>query len=209
MEKWHNRVATTEERKQEKRGILIREASAAFGKKGYYSTTLDELAKNIGITKAAIYYYFKDKNEILYECHKLAIEIAKKAINEANKNGHSGYEKLTMTIRGYIVGITTELDNFSVLVDISALRPRERKVVVYFRDKFESRMRNFVEEGIEDGSILPCEPKFAIFAIMGAVSWVSSWYSPEGDLTGEEIADSIIKLFSKGIQPDTVQRSSS
>ncbi len=202
MGRWNNQVATTEERQREKRNILIREAGAAFGRNGFYSTTLDDVAKNIGITKAAIYYYFKDKNEILYECHKLAIKIARNAINEAEKNGHNGYEKLTMTIRGYIVGITTELDNFSVLVDLSALRPRERKVVVYFRDRFETRMRKFVEEGIKDGSILPCEPKFAIFAIMGAVSWVPSWYSPDGELTGEEIADSLIKLFSDGIQPE-------
>ena len=201
MVKWNNRVTSTEERQREKRELLIREAGAAFGRKGYYNTNLEEVAKNIGITKAAIYYYFKDKNEILFECHKLAIEIAKNAIKDAEDNGRNGYEKLTRTIKHYIVGITSELDNFSILVDVSALRPDERKIVVFFRDKFEAKMREFVEEGIKDGSISPCEPKFAIFAIMGAVSWVPSWYSPDGDWTGEEIAESLIKLFSSGIQP--------
>ena len=204
MAKWNNLATSTEDRQREKREILIREAGAAFGRNGYYSTNLEEVAKNIGITKAAIYYYFKDKNEILFECHKLAIEIAKDALTLGERNGRNGYEKLTLTIKQYIVGITSELDNFSILVDVSALRPEERKIVIFFRDKFEAKMREFVEEGIKDGSILPCEPKFAIFAIMGAVSWVPSWYSPDGDLTGEEIAEALIRLFSEGIQPHKV-----
>lgn len=201
MTRWNNQVATTEQRKQEKREILIREAAAAFGRNGFYNTTLEEVAKKIGITKAAIYYYFKDKNEILFECHKVAINIADEAIKKAEKESENGYEKLIFTIRNYIIGLTSELEYFSILVDVLALRPDERDRVIFFRDKFEEKMRGFVEEGIKDGSILPCEPKFAIFAIMGAVSWVPSWYSPTGERSGEEIADLLISFFSHGIQP--------
>ncbi len=201
MSRWNNQVATTEQRKQEKRRILIREAGAAFGRNGFYSTTLDEVAKKIGITKAAIYYYFKDKNEILFECHKVSIGIAGEAIEKAEQEGENGYEKLILTIRNYIVGLTSELKFFSILVDVSALRPDERDYVVSYRDEFEKKLRGFVKEGIGDGSILPCEPKFAIFAIMGAVSWVPSWYSPSGERSGEEIADLLISFFSHGIRP--------
>jgi len=202
--RWNNKIASTEERKQQKRNILVREAGAAFGRKGFHSTSLEEVAKSMGITKAAIYYYFKDKNEILFECHKLAIEIAKNAIEDAENRGANGYEKLTLTIKNYVVGLTTDLEYFSILVDVSALRPRERSYVISYRDRFEAKMRKFVEEGIADGSILPCEPKFAIFTIMGAVSWVPSWYSPNGERSGEEIADLLIGFFSRGIQPRSV-----
>lgn len=200
MSRWNELVATTEDRQQEKREILIRMAGAAFGRNGFYSTTLEDVAKSIGITKAAIYYYFKNKNEILFECHKLAIQIARKALEDAEADGRNGFEKLTLTVRNYIVGMTSEL-NFSILVDVSALKPEERSYVVSFRDRFEAKMRSFVEEGIADGSIAPCEPKFAIFAIMGAVSWVPSWYSPEGELSGEEVADVLIGFLSNGLSP--------
>lgn len=200
MSRWNKLVATTEDRQQEKREILIRQAGAAFGRNGFYSTTLEDVAKSIGITKAAIYYYFKNKNEILFECHKLAIRIASRAIEEAEAEGGNGYEKLTLTVRNYIVGLTSEL-NFSILVDVSALMPEERAYVVRFRDRFEAKMRQFVEEGLADGSVAPCDPKFAIFAIMGAVSWVPSWYSPEGELSGEEVADALIGFLSTGLKP--------
>lgn len=199
MSRWNKLVATTEDRQQEKRDILIREAGAAFGRNGFCNTTLNDVAKSIGITKAAIYYYFKNKNEILFECHKLAIKIANKAIEDAEARGNNGYERLTLTLRNYIIGLTSEL-NFSFLVDISALTPAERAHVVRFRDGFEKKMRQFVEQGLEDGSIAPCDPKFAIFAIMGAVSWVPSWYSPEGELSGEGVADALIAFLSSGLQ---------
>ncbi|MCP1335474.1 TetR/AcrR family transcriptional regulator [Futiania mangrovi] len=202
MSRWNELVATTEDRQREKREIVIRMAGAAFGRNGFYSTTLEDVAKSIGLTKAAIYYYFKNKNEILFECHKLAIQIAQKALEDAESEGRNGFEKLTLTVRNYIVGMTSEL-NFSILVDVSALKPEERSYVVSFRDKFEARMRSFVEEGIADGSIAPCEPKFAIFAIMGAVSWVPSWYSPAGELTGEQVADVLIGFLSNGLSPRT------
>jgi len=199
MTRWGNRVATTEERQDEKRAILIREAGVAFARNGFHSTTLEGVAKSIGVTKAAIYYYFKNKNEILFECHKLAIRIAQEAIDTGEATGQTGFEKLALTIRHYIVGLTSELSQFSFLVDVAALPKEERDWVISYRDKFEARLRGFIEEGIADGSIAPCDPKFAIFAIMGAVSWVPSWYSADGKLSGQDVADKLIGFFANGI----------
>jgi len=201
VQKWNSATPSVEERQQQKRDILIREAGAAFGRNGFHHTTLEEVASNIGITKAAIYYYFQNKNEILFECHKLAIRVAGDALELAETRGQTGYEKLCLTIRCYIVGLTSELSYFSILVDVSDLEPQQREYVVQYRDKFEVKLRRFVKEGILDGSIAPCDPKFAIFVLMGAVSWVPSWYSPTGKLSGEKIADKLIEIVSRGILP--------
>lgn len=201
MQKWNSAITTVAERQQQKRDILIREAGAAFGRNGFHHTTLEDVASNIGITKTAIYYYFSNKNEILFECHKLAIRIAARALEEAEVNGKNGYEKLCMTIRRYIGDLTIEMSYFSILVDVGDLGTEERAYVVEHRDRFEAKLRKFIKEGIRDGSIAPCDPKFAIFVVMGAVSWVPSWYSPEGKLNGEEISDKLIEIFSNGIRP--------
>ena len=49
-------------------------------------------------------------------------------------------------------------------------------------------LRSFIQEGIEDGSIAPCDPKIAAFSIAGALNWICMWYEPEGALSPEEIA---------------------
>ena len=56
-----------------------------------------------------------------------------------------------------------------------------------------------IQEGIEDGSIAPCDPKLATFAIAGAVNWISMWYEPEGPLSPEEIASEFARTLTQGI----------
>ena len=57
-----------------------------------------------------------------------------------------------------------------------------------YKRKIDRRLRSFIQEGIEDGSIAPCDPKIAAFSIAGALNWICVWYEPEGPLPPEEIA---------------------
>ena len=62
---WKNAVPDRDEQSAMKRGALIREAARAFNARGYYNTSLEDVAKQLGVTKAALYYYVKGKEEIL------------------------------------------------------------------------------------------------------------------------------------------------
>jgi AcrR family transcriptional regulator len=61
---WKNAVLNRDEQSALKRGALVREAARAFSARGYYNTSLDDAAKQLGVTKAALYYYVKGKEEI-------------------------------------------------------------------------------------------------------------------------------------------------
>ena len=47
-----------------------------------------------------------------------------------------------------------------------------------YKRKIDRRLRSFIQEGIEDGSIAPCDPKIAAFSIAGALNWICMWYEP-------------------------------
>ncbi len=57
-----------------------------------------------------------------------------------------------------------------------------------WKNLISRRLRSFIQEGIEDGSIASCDPKIAAFSIAGAVNWICMWYEPEGAFSAEEIA---------------------
>ena len=61
-----------------------------------------------------------------------------------------------------------------------ALEPEDHAKLVRQRDHFERALRALVREGIEDGSVAPCDPKLAIFVILGAMNWVPKWFKPSG-----------------------------
>jgi TetR/AcrR family transcriptional regulator len=65
---WKGAVLDRTEQHTMKREAVLREAAAAFNRRGYHSTSLDELAANLGVTKAALYYYFPNKQTLLSAC---------------------------------------------------------------------------------------------------------------------------------------------
>ena len=71
--RWNNAVSGADEQYELKRQAVIAEASKAFGRHGSQNVSLDEIANALNVTKPALYYYFKSKQELIYECHELAI----------------------------------------------------------------------------------------------------------------------------------------
>jgi hypothetical protein len=83
--------------------------------------------------------------------------------------------------------------------DLDELKPEHRLEVIRGRDRIDHGLRRLISEGIEDGSIRPCRPKLAVFGLMGAVNWIPTWYSPEGEFKPAEIAAMMTDLFVNGL----------
>jgi AcrR family transcriptional regulator len=80
--------------RENKKDIILKTAARHFSKKGYDTSSLEEIATECGISKAAIYYHFKGK-AALYEAillHRLSY--LSKTLNEAVFSKNSIKEKL-------------------------------------------------------------------------------------------------------------------
>lgn len=55
---------------EERKNQLLMSAQSLFIQKGYRDTTMDQIAKKAGVTKGALYFHFKNKEDILYELMK-------------------------------------------------------------------------------------------------------------------------------------------
>jgi hypothetical protein len=56
-------------------------------------------------------------------------------------------------------------------------------------------VRSLIQEGVEDGSIAPCDVKMTGFAITGALNWIAKWYTPNGARSAEDVAGSMTALL--------------
>ena len=93
---WNETVQTRDQQFTLKRTALLKEAARAFSSQGYHATSLDDVAKTLGVTKPALYYYIKNKQEILFECHMLSQDLGERAFEYAYKNGKTGREILLL-----------------------------------------------------------------------------------------------------------------
>ena len=199
MAVWKDVVPVPSAQFDRKREVLLREAAASFNRRGYHGTSLTEIAKKLGVTKAALYTYVPSKEELLYYCHDAAMDSAIESLHKAQASAGSGLERLTLTLRHYLEMMLGQEGGYVVLLEENAMKPAHVRAIVKRRDQFEQGLREFVVEGIADGSIVRCNPKLAVFMMMGALNWGRKWYRPNGGWTGTQIAFALTEMLERSL----------
>lgn len=201
--RWNDPELGSDEIYQRKRLAVIKAASKAFQVSGFHGASLDQIARALNVTKTALYYYVKSKEEILYECHNIALDMGETALDDGEKTGGTAAERFHAFVESYVLKATSELGSCARLTDIEALGPKFRDDVVSRRDAFERRLRKLLQDGAGDGSMLPCDAKLTAFLIIGAIHWIPFWYNPEGPRTGAEIALEYADRLTDGLRQST------
>jgi AcrR family transcriptional regulator len=183
-----------------KREAILRAAVEMFLHGGYGRTALNDIAEALNITKPALYHYFRSKEEILLECYRWGCLLIRESLDEIAARGGSGLDKVETFIYTYTAVIADDFGRAVIRLDDGELSPEARAEVRSYKREIDRRLRAFVQEGVRDGSIAPCDPKLAAFAIAGAINWISMWYRPGGGLTAESIAGSFADTFLGGLR---------
>jgi TetR/AcrR family transcriptional regulator len=199
MGRWANAVPSRAEQSDTKRKAIIREAARVFNRRGSHGTTLEDVAERLGVSKTALYRYVTNKNDLLCACHEEAMEIANDNLDVGERTGRNGLEKIQIAMTGYLCTMISDLGVPVLLLEENALEPQSAVKIVRLRDAFEKRLRGLIELGIADGSIVPTDPKLAVFMLLGAVHWVTKWYSPKGPWTAEDASAALLELATRGL----------
>ncbi len=192
-------MARKAERQEARREQILQGAAKVFSKKGFHASTVDEIAKELGLTKASIYYYVQDKSDLLYQLYKRAMELLLESQAEIMARADSPDQKLRAMIEEYvrIVGGATAMYSVVVLREHHALPPRRRKEIIAMRDQYEQTYRECIQQGIDQGIFEPTDVKMASYVVLGALNWIPNWYNPRGALSKETIgrlfADQLVR----------------
>ena len=191
--------ADRQKEREVKREAVLRAAAQAFNENGFHKTSLDDVAERLNVSKPTIYYYVKNKDEILFECVRIGLAMVEEASAAVAGSDQTGLAKLTALWRVYAQIVTEDFGRCLILVGEDPLPKEARKDLRALKGRIDKRFRAIVQEGIADGSIRPCDPKLAAFAAAGALSWIARWYDPGGPLSPAELADQIIDLLIHGV----------
>ena len=182
-----------------KREAVLKTAAQLFLEKSYGRTSLNDVAERLNITKPALYHYFRNKEEILVECYRLGTTLIGETLNEIASHCGTGLEKVEAFIHSYANVMTLNFGRCVMRLDEGDLSSEALIEVRAYKRKIDRRLRLFIQEGIEDGSVAACDPKIAAFAIAGALNWICQWYEPEGALSAEEIASQFARTLTQGL----------
>lgn len=178
-----------EEVRDVRRRQILREAGALFREVGYQNASMEQIAARLGLTKAALYYYFSDKSEILVRCLALGRQVVDEAFAHAISLDASGLERIVAFVRRYVLGITSELGACAMTLELRSAPPDEMPRLRSNMRRIDGQLRNLVSAGIDDGSCSQVDPALAINWIMGAMVLIPRWYRSGSRLSAEAIAE--------------------
>jgi AcrR family transcriptional regulator len=185
--------------RDEKREAVLRTAVQLFLEQGYHRATLNEVAERLNITKPALYNYFRGKEEILFECWMLGKERVDELIAEISAGGGSGVAKLRKLVRAYAQVMATDYGASMVRFNPRDLTEKNAEIVRAAMKSIDRTFRGYIAEGIADGSIKPCDPKLAAFAIAGSLNWIGHWYQRGGAWSANTVADEFALRLTEGL----------
>jgi AcrR family transcriptional regulator len=158
---------------------ILKSAAAAFRKLGYHGATVEQIAAALHMKKGNLYYYFRNKEEILFACHQYSLDRVIELLEEIDRSDAPADDKLRRLIDAFVHTILDELHGTALFLNLEALSPAHLRTVIARRDRFDHGMRQS-SPGVRTGAFGPCDPKLISFAILGAVNWIPRWFKPNG-----------------------------
>jgi TetR/AcrR family transcriptional regulator, cholesterol catabolism regulator len=188
---------------------MLSVASVLFWQKGYQGTTMREIAKAYGCKPANIYNFFPNKEAILYN---MLLDQMKRLISLVQPLAHDPKARPVEQLRALILEHLTHTLNYKksykLLFDVGLdnLSPAKKRDIVQLRDEYDRIVQGILERGIASGEFRRIDTKLCSFAIASMITRTILWYSPNGPLSVNEIADFILNFAVYGLKPEGVKK---
>lgn len=135
---------------EEKRLDIIQRASLVFMRFGIKSVTLDDLCRELGMSKKTLYKYFEDKNDLIKKTFEFHLENDKQQCLYFNKVGENAVDSLIQLSR-YIMATFTEI-NPAIFYDLKKYYPETWKLMDEHKHGFiHTKIKENVLRGVKEG----------------------------------------------------------
>lgn len=181
--------------RQAKRLSILRTSARLFNEHGFYQTSLEQIATSLQVTKPTLYYYVKNKDDILAGILAKALDECRNAIKSAKLLQGSGLEKLTAFAQAYGQVVSDDFGACLILMRTNAPEDKFRAPYHELSAEVFSALQAIIVDGIEDGSINECSPKFMAGALLGALNEAVYWHQVKGRRSPQETADFLMQTL--------------
>ena len=180
---------------------MLRAAAKCFNEKGFSGSSLKDVAAILGLTDAALYYYVRNKEELVYQCYVRAAAVGWEAMQLALDEDVDGFETVLRYLRFHIEMMVGKRGPIAIMSEIPSLKAAHRTEVLQLSRRHSARFEEMLNAGISDGSIAPCDVRMTGNAIMGAINWIPKWHHGDPAM-GQAIAAEFPEILTRGLRPE-------
>jgi AcrR family transcriptional regulator len=181
-----------------KREAILRAAIKIINVKGFAAATMTDIAAALDLRDAALYYYFPNKQALAFAGHHQSLDRFEAILLAVDAAGGTGQCKLRRLFRAVL---DDAVDNGPQLYfgDNSYLDDVQREAIETRTAELRKGLERFLEEGVADGTIAPCEPPLVVQLLVGMLIWLVKWTPQTPGLTNERLLEAIEATALRGL----------
>lgn len=188
-----------EQQREAKRNAVLSTAAQMFNERGFHATSLDDIAARLHVTKPTLYYYVKNKDEILLECVKKGLHMTLEGIEASRQAGGNAVDQLRACMQVYADIVTQPFGMCLIRVGDEEVPEPCRTELRRMKSEIDQAFRRLVAQGVQEGALAPCDPKMTAFVIAGALSWIGRWYQSDGEYSAADVSRQCIDTVMAGV----------
>ena len=183
---------------------VLRRAIEVFNRQGYEATSIGDLARELGLTKSAIYHHVPSKEALLGAALDEALDGLTAALDRAADAapGTSAYDQLRIAVRQSVEILAEHLPAVTLLLRVRGnsaveLAALERRRLI------DDKLAALVQAAVDEGSLrADIPPELSSRLLFGLVNSLVEWYRPDGPVSVDDLSRSIVDLAFDGLATD-------
>ena len=176
-----------------------------FVREGYDNTPMSLIAKELGLSKAGLYHHYLNKESLLFDVIEYSIEKNFIPIFDEAEKIPDPEKRLAYFLRSFTKMVAKNGSSSIAVHDARRLKPHHFKKVKRIWRMTYDLIKNAISEMEASGKTKKMNDAFAAFAAIGMCNWTLYWFDYSRKETVEELAETFVEIFLKGITKGTEQ----
>jgi len=171
-----------------------------FAYRGYHSTSMREIARELGMNQSSLYYYFASKQDILFTLMNDAMDDVLAILEKISTTDLLPEDRLNRVLSFYTQYYAGDQERLILLInEMNSLNEEYRSILVGKQRRYVQLIKSILEELTAQDKIKQIDPAIATFAFFGMVHYTIKWYHKDGPVSLEQLANAFVEIFTKGI----------
>ena len=180
---------------------VLQSAANIFFAKGFHATSIEDVARDVGMLKGSLYYYINSKDDLLFRLLLAGIEDSDAFIAQQIDPQGEPAAQLERAIRAQIDYIIQNRVPFGLFLhEFDSLSGKRQHKLIAVMSRYNNRFVDLVRKGQEQGKLIDGEPWVIVNGILGMCNWLYRWYDPDQVSDSEQIKSVFVKMIFAGIQ---------
>ena len=183
---------------------LLDEAARQLNERGVLMTSLAEIAAQLGVTRAAMYYYVADREDLVFQCYRRAAEVTARRLTEAAREGDSPADVLR---RFFVRMMDPNEPELAARAEIAMLTQQQRDTIAGLYDALATHIAHLIESGRREGAFRDCDAQVTARAILSLITWAPlarPWAQAMGPLAHSRLTEALCNVVFEGFSAQRV-----